>query len=70
MWGKCRWELSLRGKLLAMLFGLLLLVLASLFLMYWGAERRLIAQVDRHTADLSTAIQISVERLTRSEDVV
>jgi signal transduction histidine kinase len=64
MWGKCRWELSLRGKLLAMLFGLLLLVLASLFLMYWGAERRLIAQVERHTADLSTAIQISVERLT------
>jgi len=64
MWGKFRWELSLRGKLLAMMFGLLLLVLASLFLMYWGAERRLIAQVERHTADLSTAIQISVERLT------
>ena len=64
MWGKFRWELSLRGKLLAVMFGLLVLVLATLFLMYWGAERRLIAQVERHTADLSTAIQISVERLT------
>jgi len=64
MWGKFRWELSLRGKLLAVMFGLLMLVLATLFLMYWGAERRLIAQVERHTTDLSTAIQISVERLT------
>ena len=64
MWGKFRWELSLRGKLLAVMFGLLMLVLATLFLMYWGAERRLIAQVERHTADLSTAIQISVEQLT------
>ena len=58
------WKLSLRGKLLAMMFGLLMLVLATLFLMYWQAENRLITQVERHTTDLSTAIQISVERLT------
>jgi signal transduction histidine kinase len=58
------WTLSLRGKLLAMMFGLLMLVLATLFFMYWQAENRLIAQVERHTADLSTAIQISVEQLT------
>jgi signal transduction histidine kinase len=58
------WKLSLRGKLLAMMFGLLMLVLATLFLMYWEAENRLITQVERHTTDLSTAIQISVERLT------
>jgi len=64
MWPRGRFTLSLRGKLLAMMFGLLMLVLATLFLMYWGAERRLIAQVERHTTDLSTAIQISVERLT------
>jgi len=56
--------LSLRGKLLAMMFGLLLLVLAALFLMYTRAERQLITQVERHTVDLSTAIQISVEQLT------
>ncbi len=47
-----------------MMFGLLVLVLATLFVLYWQAERQLIAQVERHTADLSTAIQISVERLT------
>jgi hypothetical protein len=64
MWGKINWTLSLRGKLLAMMFGLLVLVLAILFLMYWQAESRLITQVERHTTDLSTAIQISVERLT------
>ncbi len=64
MWDRVRSRLSLRGKLLAMMFGLLVLVLAILFLMYWGAERRLIAQVERHTTDLSSAIQISVEQLT------
>jgi hypothetical protein len=56
--------LSLRGKLLVMMFGLLMLVLATLFFMYWQAENRLITQVERHTTDLSTAIQISVEQLT------
>lgn len=64
MWGKIAWTLSLRGKLIAMMFGLLVLVLAILFMMYWQAETRLITQVERHTTDLSTAIQISVERLT------
>jgi len=61
---KGRWNLSLRGKLLVMMFGLLLLVLATLFALYWRAERQLINQVERHTTDLSTAIQISVEQLT------
>jgi hypothetical protein len=64
MWARIEWRLSLRGKLLAMMFGLLMLVLATLFLMYWRAENRLVAQVERHTTDLSTAIQISVEQLT------
>ncbi len=56
--------LGLRGKMLAMMFGLLMLVLATLFLLYWRAETQLISQVERHTTDLSTAIQISVEQLT------
>jgi len=30
----------------------------------WQAERTLIEQVEKHTMDLSSAIQISVERLT------
>jgi len=63
-WAGGSWTLSLRGKLLAMMFGLLLLVLAILFGLYWHAERQLIAQVERHTTELSTAIQISVEQLT------
>lgn len=64
MWPRGPWNLSLRGKLLVMMFGLLLLVLAILFALYWRAERQLITQVERHTTDLSTAIQISVEQLT------
>ena len=64
MWKRDHWNLSLRGKLLLMMFGLLVLVLATMFGLYWHAERQLIAQVERHTADLSTAIQISVERMT------
>ncbi|MBS1115821.1 MAG: Periplasmic sensor signal transduction histidine kinase precursor [candidate division NC10 bacterium] len=63
-WARGSWTLSLRGKLLVMMFGLLLLVLAILFGLYWRAERQLISQVERHTTDLSTAIQISVEQLT------
>ncbi len=58
------WRLSLQAKLVAMMFGLLLLALAALFLLYWRAESQLIAQVERHTSDLSTAIQISVEQIT------
>ena len=60
-------NLGLRAKLLLMMFSLLLLTLASLFVLYWQAERTLIDQVEKHTMDLSTAIQISVERLTSKE---
>ncbi len=56
-------NLRLRTKLVAMMLGLLLLSLAILFLFYWQAERRLVAQVERHTTDLSTAIKVSVEQL-------
>src|SRR5574337_1367870 len=60
-------NLGLRAKLLMMMFSLLLLTLASLFVMYWHAELALVEQVEKHTTDLSTAIQISVERLTSRE---
>src|SRR5574337_624015 len=60
-------NLGLRAKLLLMMFSLLLLTLASLFVLYWHAERMLVDQVEKHTMDLSTAIQISVERLTSRE---
>ncbi len=64
MWPRGGWKLSLQAKLLGMMFGLLVLVLATLFLLYWRAETQLISQVERHTTDLSTAIQVSVEQLT------
>ena len=57
-------NLRLRTQLVAMMLLLLLLSLASLFVLYWQAERRLVAQVERHTTDLSTAIKVSVEQLT------
>ncbi len=57
-------NLRLQTKLVAMMLLLLLLSLASLFFLYWQAERRLVAQVERHTTDLSTAIKVSVEQLT------
>jgi signal transduction histidine kinase len=60
-------NLGLRAKLLLMMFSLLLLTLASLFILYWHAELVLVEQVEKHTMDLSTAIQISVERLTSKE---
>ena len=60
-------NLGLRAKLLLMMFSLLLLTFASLFVLYWQAELALIDQVEKHTMDLSTAIQISVERLTSQE---
>jgi hypothetical protein len=46
-------SLSLRAKLLLIMFCLLLLTLASLFVLYWQAERALILQVEKHTMDLS-----------------
>ncbi len=57
-------NLRLQTKLVAMMLLLLLLSLASLFFLYWQAERRLVGQVERHTTDLSTAIKVSVEQLT------
>jgi hypothetical protein len=57
-------NLRLRTKLVAMMLGLLLLSVASLFLIYSQTERRLVSQVERHTTDLSTALKVSVEQLT------
>lgn len=55
---------SLKTKLLLMMLFLSFLSLGVLFILYTRSERALIAEVERHTLDLSTAIQISVEELT------
>ena len=60
-------NLRLRTKLLLTMLLLLVLSLAGMFILYTRAERALIAKVQRHTADLSTAIQISVEQITSKE---
>ena len=62
-------NLGLRAKLLLMMFSLLLLTLASRLVLYWHAELALIEQVEKHTTDLSTAIQIRAERLTSQERI-
>ena len=45
-------NLGLRAKLVLMMFSLLLLTLASLFVLYWQAERKLIEEVEKHTMDI------------------
>lgn len=55
---------SLKTKLLLMMFFLSFLSIMILFILYTRSERALIEKVEKHTLDLSTAIQISVEELT------
>lgn len=56
--------MKLKTKLLLMMFMLLLLLLTSSFLLYSFFEKALVKVVEENTADLSTAIQVSVEELT------
>jgi signal transduction histidine kinase len=56
--------MKLNTKLLLMMFMLLLLLLTSSFLLYSFFEKALVKVVEENTADLSTAIQVSVEELT------
>ncbi|MEW6409387.1 MAG: ATP-binding protein [Nitrospirota bacterium] len=58
------YNLKLKTKLLIMMLFLTLLLMAVLFYLYTKSEKDMIAQIEQHTVDLSTAIQISVEELT------
>ncbi len=55
---------SLKTKLLFMMLFLSFLSIVILFTLYTRSERALIERVEKHTLDLSNAIQISVEELT------
>jgi signal transduction histidine kinase len=57
-------NLRLQTKLLLMMVLLSLLMLLTLFVVYTHSERQLIEEVESHTADLTKAIQVSVEQLT------
>ena len=55
---------SLKTKLLLMMLFLSFLSIMILFTLYTRSEMALIERVEKHTLDLSTAIQISVEEMT------
>lgn len=55
---------SLKAKFLIMMLVMSFLSLGILFILYTRGEKALIEEVEKHTLDLSTAIQISVEELT------
>lgn len=56
--------MKLNTKLLLMMFLLLLLSLTSSFFLYSFFEKAMVKVVEENTADLSKAIQVSVEELT------
>lgn len=59
-------NLSLKTKLLFMMVSLCFLTIVSLFALYGKAERDLIEGVRRHTEELSTAIEISIEQMSKT----
>lgn len=63
-------NLSLKTKLLLMMLLLSLLSIGLLFFVYTRAERALITEVERYTTDLSSAIQISMEQLTKEDEEI
>jgi len=57
-------NLRLNTKLLLMMLSLLFLSLLASFGFYWLTEKEVVKEIMADTADLTTAIQISVEQLT------
>ncbi|MDA8155272.1 MAG: ATP-binding protein [Actinomycetota bacterium] len=61
-------NLSLNKKLIIMMLFLSFTLLSTLVFLYIQSEKQLISQVASHTADLSKAIQVGVEEVTRTRD--
>ncbi|MBI5468910.1 MAG: HAMP domain-containing protein [Deltaproteobacteria bacterium] len=59
-------NLNLKTKLLFMMVSLCFLSIVFLLILFAQAEKDLIDEVRRHTEDLSTAIQISIEQMSRA----
>lgn len=57
-------QLRLNTKLLIMMLSLLFLSLMASFAFYWLTEKAVVKEIMADTADLTTAVQISVEQLT------
>ncbi|MBI5027111.1 MAG: HAMP domain-containing protein [Nitrospirae bacterium] len=60
-------NLPLTTKLLYMMLILSLAMIIVLFILYTNATKNIINEVQKHTEDLSTAIQVSVWKLTTAE---
>jgi len=58
-------NLNLRTKLLFMMVALCFLSVVALLFLFAQTEKDLIDEVRRHTEDLSTAIQISIEQMSK-----
>ncbi|MBI5892581.1 MAG: HAMP domain-containing protein [Deltaproteobacteria bacterium] len=63
-------KLGLKTKLILIMFSLSVISMGILLVIYSRAERELIRQVQRHTDELSAAIQISIEQLTNPDDEI
>lgn len=61
-------SLTLKTKLLFMMASLCFLSVTSLLFLYGTAERDLMEEVRRHTEEISTAIQISIEQISMSNE--
>ncbi|MEN2994340.1 MAG: HAMP domain-containing sensor histidine kinase [Thermodesulfovibrio sp.] len=58
-------RLSLKWKLIILLLLLNLSLMSTLYVFYTQAEKRLLKEIERQTVDLTKAIQIGVEEVTR-----
>lgn len=63
-------NLNLKTKLLLMMLFMSLISIGLLFFLYSRAERALITEVERYTEDLSAAIQVSMEQLTKGDEEI
>lgn len=57
-------NLSLNKKLVLMMLLLSLILVVSLFFLYWQSEKNLLNELSNQAADLSKAIQVGVEEVT------
>lgn len=60
-------NLTLKTQLLFMMVSLCFLSITFLFILYSSAERDLREEVRRHTEELSTAIQVSIEEISKGD---
>lgn len=58
-------RLTLRWKLIVLLLFLNFILMSTLYIFYAQTEKRLLKEIEKQTADLTKAIQIGVEEVTR-----